>query len=158
MFRSSPSVTSLPTSTTTTTATSAASRSSGWWRTHLTAARAYAVTRIGLGTWIVLDPSGFGAKWFTDPQDPVLTASMLMSVGGRDAAIGVGLLVSDKPRRWLLLAAFCDVLDAFVVYLARSRFTERDFTTSLVGALSYAAVALLIAALSGRRTLRGARS
>ncbi len=55
----------------------------------MTPARIYAVTRIALGAWIFVAPMAFGGKWFAPPQDPVLTASIIRSVGGRDLAIGV---------------------------------------------------------------------
>ncbi len=114
-------------------------------RTLVTPARVYAVTRVAIGAWLLVDPSGFGAKWFMPPQDPVLTGSIIRSVGGRDLGIGVGLLLTDRTRSWLWLCAFCDFLDAFMVFLARSRFSEQQVWSGVIGALSYGLIAVAVA-------------
>lgn len=121
----------------------------------VTPARAYAVTRILIGAWLLVDPDGlFGAKWLGDAQDPVLTGSNIRASGGTDLAIGVGLLVTDRPRPWLWLCAVCNFLDAFAVFLARSRFARGDVVGSMIGAISYGLVAVAVAefgAYRGRR-------
>lgn len=111
---------------------------------RMTPARIYAVTRLALRAWIFVAPMAFGGKWFAPPQDPVLTASIIRSVGGRDLAIGVGLLLTDRPRPWLWLCVFCDVLDAGMNLLASSKLSQRDVLTGVVGALSYALVAVAV--------------
>ena len=118
----------------------------------VTPARVYALTRIALGLWLLLAPSQFGHKWFAAPQDPVLTASIIRSVGGRDFGIGVGLLFVDSPRQWLWLCVFCDVLDAAMVFLARSRFSQTDFAMGVGGALSYALIGIAIALFGLRKS------
>jgi hypothetical protein len=122
-------------------------------RSLVTPARVYAVTRIALGAWLLVAPMAFGGKWFAAPQDPLLTGANLRSVGGRDLGIGVGLLLADRHRPWLWLCAFCDVLDAGMVLLASGKFSERDTMAGVVGALSYALVAIAIA-LFGTRSQR----
>lgn len=130
----------------------------GTLRTFVTLPRVYAVTRIALGTWLFVIPMAFGAKWFEAPQDPLLTASILRSVGGRDAAIGVGLLLSGRPRPWLWLCAFCDVLDAGIVLSASSKFSGTQILTSESGALAYALVAIAIAVFGVRGQRQAPRS
>lgn len=109
-----------------------------------TLAKIYAVTRAGLGLWIFVDPAAFGHKWFAAPQDYLLTSSLLRCSGGRDFAIGFGLLFARAPIPWLWLCAFCDVLDASMVFLARSKFTHGEFLYGVVGASSYALIAVAI--------------
>lgn len=128
------------------------------WRKPVTPSRVYAVTRIALGAWLFSDPAGFGAKWFTGGQDPLLTGSIIRSVGARDLGIGLGLLLTEKPRTWLLLCAFCDIVDASMVLLARSRFTTQQTITGVAGAISYALVAIIIAVIDARRTTSAART
>lgn len=116
----------------------------------LTPARLYAVSRMGIGLWLLVQPDGFGAKWFTG-QDPVLTGAMTRADGGTDLAIGVGLLFAQRPRRWLWLCAVCDFLDAFAVFLARSRFSDREVVSGVVGAAGYGLLAIAIAEVGARR-------
>ena len=114
-------------------------------RRLITPARVYAVTRIAFGLWLVVDPGGFGHKWLVAPQDPLLTSSLIRGAAGRDVGIGLGLLFAGSPRAWLLLCAFCDALDAGLVFLSRSKFSHHDVVAGMVGALSYAVIAVALA-------------
>ncbi len=115
------------------------------WRNLVTPARLYALTRIGLGLWIFLAPNAFGHKWFAAPQDPLLTGLLVRQVGGRDFGIGLGLLTGRSPRAWLWLCAFCDLLDAGLVYAGRSKFSDSEVMAGVIGAGSYGLIAIAIA-------------
>lgn len=123
-----------------------------------TPARLFALARITLGAWIFLDPAGFGAKWLTPPQDPLLTGLMLRASGGKDVLVGVGLLLADKPRRWLWVCAGFDLIDATIVFFARSRFTDQDLWSGVLGAGSFAILAVAIAEIGARRQRAAANS
>lgn len=120
-------------------------------KSAVTPARLYAMGRIALGAWIFLDPSGFGAKWLTPPQDPLLTGLMLRASGGKDVLIGLGLLLADRPRRWLWICAGFDFIDAFIVFFARSRFSDQDLWSGMVGAGAFGLLAVAIAEVGARR-------
>lgn len=130
---------------------SAASSARVTLRTRITPARVYAVTRITLGAWLFVAPDAFGHKWFAAPQDHLLTASLIRSIGGRDFGMGAGLVLASAPRPWLWLCAFCDLLDAGMVLLARSRFSETDVVMGVVGASLYALIGIAIALFGVRK-------
>lgn len=129
----------------------ASARTAFGFRSLLTLARVYAVSRIAIGIWLLVDPDGFGHKWLAASDDPFLTGSLIRGSGGRDLGIGLGLLFAASPRPWLLLCAFCDALDAGLVFVSRSRFAEGDVVQGMVGATSYAAIGVALAIWAARK-------
>ena len=124
---------------------------------RVTPACVYAVTRIALGAWIFIAPDQFGGKWMASSQDPVLTGSMIRANGGTDMAVGIGTLFANNPRWWLWLCAACDFLDAFAVFLARSRFSGQELWSGLIGATSYGLIAVAIAEFGAHRQRQARR-
>ena len=67
---------------------------------------------IGVSSWLFPRLAGrlFGLDTVNNPQAPYLARLF----GARDMALGIGALTTEgeSRRRWVLLGAFCDLLDA----------------------------------------------
>lgn len=79
-------------------------------------ARLYGVTRLTLGALTVLAPSLVAKVWMGRGADEGVSRVALRGLGGREAALGFGLLVAlergHSPRRWLEAGAIADAGDA----------------------------------------------
>lgn len=80
------------------------------------AARLFGVTRLALGIGTFLAP-GLAAKiWMGQDAASGVSRVALRGLGGREAAIGLGLLVAlesgRSPRPWLEAGAIADAADA----------------------------------------------
>lgn len=79
-------------------------------------ARLYGVTRLTLGALTVLSPSLIAKVWMGRGAEEGVSRVALRGLGGREAALGFGLLVAlergHSPRRWLEAGAIADAGDA----------------------------------------------
>ena len=79
-------------------------------------ARLYGVTRLTLGTLTFLTPSLVARVWMGRGAEEAVSRVALRGLGGREAALGFGLLVAlergHSPRRWLEAGAIADAGDA----------------------------------------------
>lgn len=79
-------------------------------------ARLYGVTRLTLGIATFLAPSLVANVWMGRDANEGVSRVALRGLGGREAALGFGLLVAlergHSPRRWLEAGAIADAGDA----------------------------------------------
>lgn len=79
-------------------------------------ARFYGLTRLTLGAATVLAPSLVAKVWMGRGAEDGVSKVALRGLGGREAALGFGLLVAlergHSPRRWLEAGAIADAGDA----------------------------------------------
>lgn len=80
-------------------------------------ARLYGLTRLTVGAVTVLAPSLVARVWMGRGAEETVSRVALRGLGGREAALGFGLLVAlereQSPRRWLEAGAIADASDAF---------------------------------------------
>lgn len=79
-------------------------------------ARLYGLTRLTLGVATFIAPSLVARVWMGRGADEAVSRVALRGLGGREAALGFGLLVAlergHSPRRWLEAGAIADAGDA----------------------------------------------
>lgn len=80
-----------------------------------TAARMLAVGRVLIGATLFAAPDLVAAPWIGDDARTSGARVLARSMGARDAALGMGTLVSagdrGQLRRWLLASSACDAAD-----------------------------------------------
>jgi hypothetical protein len=64
------------------------------------------------------------------------------------------LVFAERPRRWLWLAAYCDLFDATMIFLTRSQFAEQDTWSGVIGAGVSGLIGIAIAEIGHRRASR----
>ncbi|SRR5579884_299299 len=88
------------------------------------AARMLAAGRVLIGLTLFAAPDLVATPWVGDDARSAGARVLARSMGARDAALGVGTLVSagdrGQLRRWLLASSACDAAD-FVATLAGPR-------------------------------------
>ena len=86
-------------------------------------ARLYGLTRLTLGAATFLSPSLVAKVWMGRGADEAVSRVALRGLGGREAALGFGLLVAlergQSPRRWLEAGAIADAADALGTFSQR---------------------------------------
>lgn len=94
---------------------------SPWYRR---AAIGLGALRVGLGVTALVVPELAGRVWIGDAAIGRDKAVVLRALGGRDVALGVGVLLAGRRgnlRRWVLLGALSDFVD---VLSTAAGFTE----------------------------------
>lgn len=80
-------------------------------------ARLYGLTRLTVGAATILMPSFVAKVWMGRGAEDAVSKVALRGLGGREAALGFGLLVAlergGPVRRWLEAGAIADAADAF---------------------------------------------
>lgn len=73
------------------------------------------IVRVGLGATALVVPEMAGRAWIGEGASGRDKAVLLRALGGRDAALGLGVLLSAHHsgalRRWVLLGALSDFFD-----------------------------------------------
>lgn len=86
-------------------------------------ARLYGVTRLTLGIATFVAPSLVAKVWMGRDAADAVSRVALRGLGGREAALGFGLLVAlergHSPRRWLEAGAIADAGDALGTFSQR---------------------------------------
>ncbi|MDQ3951870.1 MAG: hypothetical protein M3279_02725 [Actinomycetota bacterium] len=86
-------------------------------------ARLYGVTRLTVGAVTVLAPSLVAKVWMGRGAEAGVSRVALRGLGGREAALGMGLLLAlergHSPRPWLEGGALADAADAFGTFSQR---------------------------------------
>ena len=79
-------------------------------------AAAFGWARIGVGTAMFLKPRAMSRLWLGDDRTPTVASGSVRSVGGRELALGIGLLMALRHdtgvRGWLEGCALADASDA----------------------------------------------
>jgi hypothetical protein len=101
------------------------------------AARVLAAGRVLIGAVLFAAPDLVAAPWVGDDARTRGSRVLARSMGARDAALGVGTLVSagdrDQLRRWLLASSACDAAD-FMATLAGPRSPARTVVLAFAAA------------------------
>jgi hypothetical protein len=121
------------------------------------AARAVGVGRIALGVSYLAAPGLALRAWpgrrSTKDDDGALLKLLARSTGGRDIALGMGVLFAlshDAPvRGWLEAAMLADVVDALAILLALPHLPKPKAVLMLGAALGTAAVGRRLATSLG---------
>lgn len=107
-------------------------------------ARMLAAGRVLIGAVLFAAPDLVAAPWVGDDARTGGARVLARSMGARDAALGVGTLVSsgdrEQLRRWLLASSVCDAAD-FVATLGGPRSPARTAVLAFAAAGTVAGVA-----------------
>ncbi len=83
------------------------------------------VARIGVGAAMFLAPRRTARLWLGHEGSATVTTMTMRSLGGRDAALGIGLLMALQHdvgvRGWLEAGAMCDAVDGVATLLSYRR-------------------------------------
>lgn len=120
-------------------------------------ARAVGVGRVALGISYLVTPGLALRAWPgrrpTDDDDGALLKLLARSTGGRDIALGVGVLLAlshDAPvRGWLEAAMLADAVDAVAILLALPHLPKAKAVLMLSAAVGTAAVGRRLATAIG---------
>jgi hypothetical protein len=109
-----------------------------------TAARMLAAGRVLIGAVLFAVPDLVAVPWVGDDARTSGARVIARSMAARDAALGVGTLVSvgdrGQLRRWLLASSACDAAD-FVATLSGPRSSARTVVLAFAAAGAVAGVA-----------------
>jgi hypothetical protein len=112
---------------------------------------AFALSRVFFGLLLLARPGAAGKAWFGSDRLSAPTTSLLRSVGGRDVALGLGLVNNDGPKcRWLAAGVVSDVADVAATTLVRDRFPRKNYLIGFFSALAYAVVGIGLAIRESR--------
>lgn len=106
-------------------------------------ARLYGLTRLTLGAATFLAPSLVAKVWMGRGADEAVSRVALRGLGGREAALGFGLLVAlergQSPRRWLEAGAIADAADALGTFSQRRTLAPSRWViaTAIAGASAW---------------------
>lgn len=106
----------------------------------------FGLSRIFFGLLLLLQPAATERIWFGSDTGTAATTSLLRSVGGRDVALGLGLVVNDGPNaRWLLAGVLSDIADVVAATIVRQGVPRKNYFVGLFSAMAYAAVGTILA-------------
>jgi hypothetical protein len=92
-------------------------------------ALALAAGRVGVGGVAVLAPRVMANPWIGERGNDPLAAVLARALGGRDLALGVGVLMASRRgqplRGWVEAGALADLVDAAVTLAAFGRLPNR---------------------------------
>jgi hypothetical protein len=113
------------------------------------AARALALTRVGVGVVALAVPQLPAAVWVGGPESRAAGTKVLVrALGGRDLALGLGVLFALRRRApvrgWLEAGSLADLGDGVATLLAFGSVPRRFRWPVLASALGSAAAASLI--------------
>jgi hypothetical protein len=101
-------------------------------------ALALAAGRTGLGAVALIAPGVVAQPWIGDRANDPLSAVLARALGGRDLALGLGVLIASRHgqplRRWVEAGALADLVDATVTVAAFARLPRRGRLLVLVAA------------------------
>lgn len=106
-------------------------------------ARLYGLTRLTLGAATVLAPSLVAKVWMGRGADDAVSKVALRGLGGREAALGFGLLVAlergGAVGKWLEAGAIADAGDAFGTFSQRKNLAPSRWliATAIAGASAW---------------------
>lgn len=107
------------------------------------------LVRVGLGVSALGMPEAAGAMWIGDGASGRDKAVLLRALGGRDLALGAGVLLSarhgDALRRWVLLGALSDLVDALATAAGFTELPKWRRWLVLLASGGAVAVGLLVA-------------
>jgi hypothetical protein len=99
-----------------------------------------AVTRIGLGTALLLLPGPLLRLWLGRQASTPFSRLMARSAGGRDVALGLGTLLALRHRApvrgWLEASMLSDTSDALAVLLASRHLSRARLLFSVTPAIA----------------------
>lgn len=106
----------------------------------------FGLSRVFFGLLLLLRPATTERIWFGSDTGSAATTSLLRSVGGRDVALGLGLVANDGTKaRWLLAGVLSDVADVVATTIVRQRVPRKNYLIGFFSALAYAAVGAILA-------------
>jgi hypothetical protein len=98
--------------------------------TTATATRLFGLGRAVYGTGLVVAPGVFARVWIGKEAERPSSQLALRALGVRDAAVGVGMLLSaddaERQRPWLAAGAISDLVDMGATLLAGAAIPERS--------------------------------
>src|SRR5581483_4627507 len=84
-----------------------------------------AICRVGLGLMAIVEPSPISRPWIGASRDEVGPRVLARALGGRDVALGLGVLLAARRnaplRGWVEAGALADAVDAAATALAFRR-------------------------------------
>lgn len=111
-------------------------------------ARLFGAMRIGIGALMLVAPRWAARVWLGEGAERAAPA--VRSVGGRELALGAGLLIAldgrSSPRGWLEAAAVADATDAVASLLAYRRLPRGRRLPLVLSASAAAALGVKLAA------------
>ncbi len=112
-------------------------------------ALALAAGRVGVGGVAVLAPRVMAKPWIGERGNDPLAAVLARALGGRDLALGLGVLMASRRRQslrgWVEAGALADLVDAAVTLVAFGRLPNRGRVLVLAAAGGAAVVGTVAA-------------
>ena len=112
-------------------------------------ALALAAGRVGLGGVAMVAPRVVAQPWIGERGNDPLTAVLARALGGRDLALGLGVLIASRRgqplRGWVEAGALADAVDAAVTLAAFGRLPNRGRLLVLAAAGGAAVVGTVVA-------------